>query len=74
MDMDSSVVIAGGGGVQVGGAGCTGRSGDGTRRDLGGEHTTQCTDDVLWNCASETCVILLTSVRPMNSIKRKKLN
>ena len=21
----------------------------------GGEHTTQSTDDVLWNCASETC-------------------
>ena len=35
----------------------------------GGEHTIQCTDDVLWNCAPETCVILLTSVTPINSIK-----
>ena len=42
-------------------------------RDLtwGGEHTIQCTDDVLQNCAPETCIILLTSVTPINSIKRK---
>ena len=26
----------------------------------GSEHTMQCTDDVLWNCAPETCIILLT--------------
>ena len=26
----------------------------------GGEPTIQCTDDVLWNCAPETCMILLT--------------
>ena len=39
-------------------------------RDLtwGGEHTIQYTDDVLWNCAPEACVILLTSVTPINSI------
>ena len=36
----------------------------------GGDHTLQCTDDVLRNCAPETCVILLTSVTPLNSIKR----
>ena len=36
----------------------------------GGEHTVQCTDDVLWNCAPETCIILLTSVTPTNSIKK----
>ena len=36
-----------------------------------GEHTIQCTDDVLWNCAPETCIILLTSVTPINSIKKK---
>ena len=43
-----------------------------TEGDLtwGGEHTIQCTDDVLWNCASETCKILLTSVTPINSIKK----
>ena len=34
-----------------------------------GEHTIQCTDDVLWNCVPETCIILLTSVTPINSIK-----
>ena len=38
----------------------------------GGEHTTQGTDNVLWNCAPQTCIILLTSVTPINSIKRKK--
>ena len=37
----------------------------------GGEHTIQYTVDVLWNCASETCIILLTGVTPINSIKRK---
>ena len=44
-------------------------------RDLtwGDEHTIQCTDDVLWNCAPETCIILLNSVTPINSIKRKKI-
>ena len=28
----------------------------------GGEHTVQCADDVLWNCAPKTCIILLTGV------------
>ena len=37
-----------------------------------GEYTTLCTDDVLWDRASETCVILLTSVTPIHSIQRKK--
>ena len=44
--------------------------GDGWRLDLGGEHTIQCTDDVLWKCAPESCLILLTSVTPINSIKK----
>ena len=26
---------------------------------------------MLWNCVPETCIILLTSVTPINSIKRK---
>ena len=43
--------------------------GDWTR---GGEHTTRCADDVLWNCAPGTCMILLTRVTPINPIKRKK--
>ena len=38
----------------------------------GGEHTIECTDDVLWNCVLETHIIFLTSVTPINSIKRKK--
>ena len=40
----------------------------------GGEYTIQCTDNVLWNCAPETCIILLTSVicNKFNK-KRKKL-
>ena len=29
-------------------------------------------DDVLWNCAPETCIILLTSVTPVNSKKQGK--
>ena len=39
-----------------------------------GEHTAQCTDDVLWNCAPGTCIILLTIVILINSTKRKKPN
>ena len=34
--------------------------------------TTQCTDDVLWIRAPETWLILLNSVTPINSIKKKK--
>lgn len=37
------------------------------------EHTSQCTGDMLWNCAHEPCIILLTIVAPVNSIKRKKI-
>ena len=58
--------------------GLGGFHGDGQRPDWGGEHTLQCTDDVLWSCVPETCIILLTSViilltnvYPINSIKRK---
>ena len=46
---------------------------DGRRFDLGGEHTLQCADDVLWNCAPETCIILLTSVTSINATKSKKM-
>ena len=38
----------------------------------GGGHTVQCTDDVLWNCPPETCIILLTTVTPIHSIKHSK--
>ena len=34
----------------------------------GGEHTIQCTDDVLQNCTPETDIILLTNATPRNSI------
>ena len=40
----------------------------------GGEHSIQCTGDILWNCALKTCIILLTSVTPINLIRRKYLN
>ena len=33
---------------------------------------THYTDDVVWNCAPETCIILLTGVTQINSIKREK--
>ena len=33
-----------------------------------GEHPTQCTDDVLWNCAPEVCILLLTSATPKHLI------
>ena len=36
---------------------------------LGGERTIQHTDDVLQNCTSETYIILLINVTPINSIK-----
>ena len=41
-------------------------------RDLtwDGEDTIQRTDDVQQNCAPKTCIILLTNVIPINSIKR----
>ena len=51
--------------VAEGKGGITGDDGDLTG---GGKHTIQCTDDVF----VETCIILLTNVMPVNSIKRKK--
>lgn len=36
-----------------------------------GEHSIQCTDDGLWNCAPETCTLLFTSIAPIHSMKRK---
>ena len=43
-------------------------------RDLtwGGEHTIQYTDDVFYNCAPETYIILSINVTLINSIKIKK--
>lgn len=37
----------------------------------GGGHSIQCTGDVLWNYAPETCVIVLTYVTPIHSIEKK---
>ena len=34
----------------------------------GGEHTIQYTDDMLYSCTPETCIILLSHVTPINSI------
>lgn len=47
------------------GGGCTWINGDGQRHDLG----IPCTDEVLQNCPSETCKILLTSITQINLIK-----
>ena len=46
----------------------------GMERDfvLGYGPTIQCADNVLLNCAPETCIILLTRVTPINSVKRKR--
>ena len=45
-------------------------NGDGQR--LGVANTVQCTDDVLWNCAPDTCVILLACVAAIKSNKKEK--
>ena len=37
---------------------------------LGNGRTMQCADDVLLSCTLETCMVLLTNVAPINSIKR----
>ena len=47
-------------------------NGDGWRPDSGSEHTVQCTDDVLWDCVPEPCIIVLTRVTPIHSVKRGK--
>ena len=63
----------GGGGQEevLEGGGIYGDDGDLT---WGGEHTMQSTGDVLWNCAPETCIILLTSVTPSTFHKKEKKN
>ena len=38
---------------------------------LGGEHMMQYSDDELWNCTLETCMVLLTNVTPINLIRKK---
>ena len=68
----NSVVIAGMRGRREVEEGIGRLFGDGWRPDLGSEHTIQCTDDVLWNYAPETYIILLTSVTSINSIKEIK--
>lgn len=35
------------------------------------EEVNTCTDDELWNCIPETCILLLTSVTPINFNKKK---
>ena len=39
-----------------------------------GEHTIPYTDDVLWTCIPETCIILLANFTTINSIKTNKQN
>ena len=36
---------------------------------VGGEYTIQYADDILWNCAPDSYIILLTTVTPINSLK-----
>ena len=52
-------------------------NGNGQRVDRdftrGDEHTMQCIHNMLYNCAPEICILLLTGVTPINSIKRKKI-
>ena len=67
IDMDNSVVIAGG--VEEGIGGINGEEGDMTWVV---STQIQCTSHVWWDCAAETCIILLTSVTPINSVKREK--
>ena len=40
----------------------------------GGEHTIQCTDDILYHCTPKTYIILLTNVTRIKSIKIKIKN
>ena len=37
---------------------------------LGGECEKQYADNILLNCILETCMVLLTNVTPINSIKK----
>ena len=55
MYTDNRMVIARGkGGSREVEEGTRGMNGDGRRLTWGGEHTVQCTDDVLYNCTPET--------------------
>ena len=72
MDTDNSVVSPRGGELREL------EEGVGRQMVMGGdltwsEHTTQCTDEVLWNFAPGTCIIVLTSVTPIHSMKRKNI-
>ena len=48
-----------------------GVNGEGWRLTWDGEHTIQCTDDVLYDCVPETGIILLTSVTPISLLINK---
>ena len=50
-----------------------GGMGMGMERDFawGDGRTVQCTDDVLWSCTLEACMVLQTSVTPIKSIRRR---
>ena len=72
LDTDNSVGLLRGGGVGGGGRGFRKVNGGGRRPDLGWRAHSTATDDVLWSHVPETCIILLTSVTSINSIKRKK--
>ena len=41
---------------------------------MGGEHTTQCADGVLWSCAPETCIISLTCHPNKFNKKKERMN
>ena len=48
-----------------------GINGGGRRLDFGDGCMMQCADDALLSCTLETCMVLVTIVTPINSIKKK---
>ena len=68
-DTDNSLVMTRGRGVgqeEEGEGGQMVMEGDLT---WGGEHTLQCTHDILYNCAPETYIMLFTNVTPIIQLK-----
>ena len=47
-------------------------NGNGRRLDLGGEHTIQYRDEIIWKCTLKTYIVVFTKVTPVNSIKNFK--
>lgn len=41
----------------------------GKKSNLGDKHTMQCVDNLSLSCILETCMVFLTNVSPINSIK-----